>query len=481
MQNSYQNSGYRVADVAQEHTEIWQQGEQFGKMVLNYILSIPYEFGIMENILIPASFVSDEQKKIAKAIFDTYAEQGKFDLPTIAGKTNQSPLALHEIYSVQIDYDFESVCNLLAENYKRRTELEISMMIVYAATNGVDADDIRASIEAYRIESRAYDIGHETVNGARQLREWMLKRINGENTNGIAPAHEALKEFIPIYEGGDLVYIGGRAKMGKTNYVLCEALHKIRQSIPVGFFSLEMMTLQLYQRLAGMLSQIPITRNFPNGLADGELDIIGKTVDELEKMPLFVYDDIYDLIGICAKAHKMVKQDGVKMIIIDYVQLMKTSEFNGSREQQISLISRTIKLLAKRLNVPIFGLVQLSRQVEIRGGSKRPQMHDMRESGAFEMDGDFIIFPYRAEYYGILEDEEGNSLKGIVEIIIAGNRHGDTGICKLKTERGNVLVDLIDEWNFDDDSKQTQFPMQNQNNPMNNIITKRPDTDAIPF
>ncbi len=158
-------------------------------------------------------------------------------------------------------------------------------------------------------------------------------------------------------------------------------------------------------------------------------------VKALETAPLFIDDtpslSIFDLR---AKARRLASQHNIKMIIIDYLQLMTAggTQKGGNREQEISTISRNLKALAKELNVPVIALSQLSRAVETRGGSKRPILSDLRESGAIEQDADMVLFLYRPEYYGLTEDEEGNSTAGIAEVIIAKHRNGELATVPLK-------------------------------------------------
>jgi len=147
-------------------------------------------------------------------------------------------------------------------------------------------------------------------------------------------------------------------------------------------------------------------------------------------MPIYIEDTpAMSVIELRAAARRLKMKHNIGAVIVDYLQLMRGSEDRrGNREQEIAQISGGLKALAKELEVPVIALAQLSRAVEVRGGSKRPQMSDLRESGAIENDADIILFPYRPEYYQILEDEEGNSLKGVAELIIGKNRHGRSGI-----------------------------------------------------
>ena len=187
-----------------------------------------------------------------------------------------------------------------------------------------------------------------------------------------------------------------------------------------------------------------------------EWEQLNVKVKGLEKAPLYIDDtpslSIFDLR---AKARRLSSQHGIKLIIIDYLQLMTAggSQKGGNREQEISTISRNLKALAKELSVPVIALSQLSRAVETRGGSKRPLLSDLRESGAIEQDADMVIFLYRPEYYGFDQDEEGNSVKGVAEIIIAKHRNGALDTVKVRFVAENAKFENLDTFgggDFDD-------------------------------
>jgi Replicative DNA helicase len=197
-----------------------------------------------------------------------------------------------------------------------------------------------------------------------------------------------------------------------------------------------MASTQLVQRLISMESEIPASK-FRNGkLEDYEWEQLKATVERLNSVPIFIDDTpAINIFELRAKCRRLKMQHDIQMIVIDYLQLMtgaSDSSKGGNREQEIASISRALKSLAKELNVPVIALSQLSRAVEVRGGSKRPQLSDLRESGSIEQDADIVSFIYRPEYYQILEDEQGQSLKGIAEFIVAKHRHGALDTIRLK-------------------------------------------------
>lgn len=217
--------------------------------------------------------------------------------------------------------------------------------------------------------------------------------------------------------------------MGKTAYVLSMAKNiTVDYQIPVAVFSLEMSSVQLITRLIVGETGIKSDKIRKGQLTDAEWKQLYTKVKGLENAPLYIDDTpALNVFDLRAKCRRLVSQHGVKLIIIDYLQLMTTKESGGgNREQEISTISRSLKAIAKELNVPVIALSQLSRAVETRGGTKRPLLSDLRESGAIEQDADIVTFIYRPEYYKLdhWDDEEHTPCSGQAEFIIAKHRNG---------------------------------------------------------
>jgi replicative DNA helicase len=194
----------------------------------------------------------------------------------------------------------------------------------------------------------------------------------------------------------------------------------------VALFSLEMSSLQLVNRLISAETELGSDRIRSGKLQPFEWEQLERRVKNLVEAPIFIDDTpAVSVFELRAKCRRLKQQHNIDIIIIDYLQLMTCNiDSKGSREQEVSFISRNLKVIAKELNVPIIALSQLNRSVEVRSGTKRPQLSDLRESGAIEQDADIVLFIHRPEKYGFLEDEEGNSLRGIAEIIIAKHRNG---------------------------------------------------------
>lgn len=268
----------------------------------------------------------------------------------------------------------------------------------------------------------------ETTREAQK--EIMAAAANTEGITGV-PSFQNLDEVTAGYQNTDLVIIAARPAMGKTAFALSTAKSIcIDQNIPAAVFSLEMSAVQLTKRLISNVCEIP-----GNALLTGQLhrdgwDRFDKNVQRLLDAPLYIDDTASLTVGaFWAKAKRLVREKGVKIIFIDYLQLMHADGKRfGTRQEEVADISRSLKKIAKELNIPIVALSQLNRAPEAREGAenKRPKLADLRESGAIEQDADVVIFLHRPEYYGILQDSGGNSLVGKAEILIAKHRKGAT-------------------------------------------------------
>ena len=226
--------------------------------------------------------------------------------------------------------------------------------------------------------------------------------------------------------------IAGRPAMGKTSFALSLAKNiAVDYRQPIAFFSLEMNNVQLVQRLISNTCEIPGNKILNGQLTDDEWVRLDKRLRNLQGAPIYVDDTPgMSIFELRTKARRLVREKGVKVIMIDYLQLMNANGMRfGNRQEEVSTISRSLKSLAKELDIPVLALSQLSRNVESREGieGKRPQLSDLRESGAIEQDADMVLFVHRPEYYRIYNDEKGNDLRGKAQIIIAKHRKGATG------------------------------------------------------
>jgi replicative DNA helicase len=297
--------------------------------------------------------------------------------------------------------------------------------------------------------------------------------------SGIPSGFDKLDKLTSGWQPSDLVIVAARPGMGKTALTLSMARNiAVNSEIPVAFFSLEMSSVQLITRLISSETGLSSEKLRTGRLEKHEWEQLNVKVKALEKAPLFIDDtpslSIFDLR---AKARRLSSQHGIKLIIVDYLQLMTGggSQKGGNREQEISTISRNLKALAKELDVPVIALSQLSRAVETRGGSKRPILSDLRESGAIEQDADIVSFIYRPEYYKIDEwdDEERTPTQGQAEFIVAKHRNGGLDSIRLK-----FIGQLGKFDNLDDFDSPFEFQSKMNANEENPFTTKNlPDAD----
>jgi replicative DNA helicase len=258
----------------------------------------------------------------------------------------------------------------------------------------------------------------------------------GEGLSGLATGFADLDEITSGWQDSDLIIIAARPAMGKTAFVLSMAKRMVSDyGVPVALFSLEMSDVQLVNRLIINACEVPGEKIKNGRLSMEEWRRLLTGTGGLYGAPLYVDDTpALSVFELRSKARRLVREHGIKMIIIDYLQLMTASGAKfGSREQEVSSISRSLKGLAKELNIPVIALSQLNRAVEARqGDGKRPQLSDLRESGAIEQDADMVCFIHRPEYYKIYEDESGNDLRGVAELIIAKHRNGAVGDVRMR-------------------------------------------------
>lgn len=259
----------------------------------------------------------------------------------------------------------------------------------------------------------------------------MESASRSDGLSGLETGFHALDKMTSGWQKTDLIIIAARPAMGKTAFVLSMAKNMaVDYQIPVALFSLEMSNVQLVNRLISNVCEIDASKIKSGQLANYEWGQLDYKIKSLYDAPIFIDDTpSLSVFELRTKARRLVREHKVKVIIIDYLQLMNASGMSfGSRQEEVSTISRSLKALAKELDIPIIALSQLNRGVESRGGDgKRPVLSDLRESGAIEQDADMVCFIHRPEYYKQFEDEKGNDLRGLAEIIVAKHRNGAVG------------------------------------------------------
>ncbi len=430
-----------LTDINEQYGRIPPQSLDLEEAVLGAILlESGTEIEVLD-ILRPESFYKDQHQKIFQAIQDLSINHDAIDPLTVVDKLRKNK-TLDDVggayYISRLTQNVGSAAHLeyhskiIAQKYIQRELIRIATEIHNKAYDlSADVDDLLDFSEkelfnlAYgNIKNEARPI-NEILKEATDRIEELGKRADG--LSGVPSGFTSLDRVTMGWQPSDLVIIAARPSMGKTAFVLSMARNMtVDHQVPLVLFSLEMASVQLVNRLIISETELPGNKIKTGKLEDYEWIQLEEKIKNLDDAPMFLDDTpAITIFELRAKCRRLKMQHDIQMIIIDYLQLMSgTAEVRGNREQEVSQISRGLKALAKELNVPIIALSQLNRSVEMRSGDKRPQLSDLRESGAIEQDADIVIFIHRPEKFGMMEDEEGNSTKGLAEIIIAKHRNG---------------------------------------------------------
>jgi replicative DNA helicase len=417
------------------------------------------------DVLKPESFYKDNHQKIFKAVVELSTRLEPIDLLTVTEELRKTEI-LDEVggvvYLAQLTSKVGSAAHLeyhakiIAQKYIQRELIRVSTEIQNKAfDDSIDVDDLLDYSEMELFKVAEGNIKRETtpistlVNQALKHLEEAGKREDG--LSGVPCGFSELDRMTSGWQPSDLVIIAARPSMGKTAFVLSMARNMaVDHDVAVAFFSLEMASLQLVNRLIVSESGIPHEKIRNGKLTPQEWTQLTVKIGNLQNSKVYIDDTpALSIFELRAKCRRLKAQYDVGIIVIDYLQLMTgPTDSRGSREQEVSTISRSLKAIAKELNVPILALSQLNRSVETRGGNKRPQLSDLRESGAIEQDADMVLFIHRPEYYGFNEDEEGNSLIGLAEIIVAKHRNGAVGDIKLRFRKEQAKFTDLDDMEF---------------------------------
>jgi replicative DNA helicase len=291
-------------------------------------------------------------------------------------------------------------------------------------------------------EHRIFQVSQQRgMQGFTRIKELMwptMERIEalqrgGKTITGVASGFTDLDEMTSGFQPADLVIVAARPSMGKTAFVLNVAQYAaIETKTPVAIFSLEMSKESLVQRMLTAEARVDAQKLRKGMLRDDDFPRMARAAGILSSAPIWIDDAAgITLLEIRSKARRLKADSDIGMVVVDYLQLIQGPASSESRQQEISQISRSLKMLAKELGVPVIALSQLSRAPEQRAGDHRPQLSDLRESGAIEQDADLVMFIYRQEVYDGPVDKDGNSLEGRAEIIIGKQRNGPIGTANL--------------------------------------------------
>lgn len=405
-------------------------------------------------------FYKDAHKKIFTAISSLSLAHEPVDIYTVAEELKKTgsleevggPYYLSVLSSrvgaaAHVDYHVK----ILLQKYIQRELITISAEVQRDSfDDSIPVDDLLDNAQQKLFDLSEKNMKRETLPVQDVLKDTVAEiesnQDRADGLSGVPSGFTGIDKITLGWQESDLVIIAARPSMGKTAFVLTMARNMaVNHKIPVAFFSLEMSSKQLVKRL--LVSETGLSSEKIRGgkkLQDYELVQLHERIKDLASAPLYIDDtpsiSIYELRS---KARRLVRNAGVKLIIIDYLQLMTgPPELRGVREQEVSNISRSLKAIAKELSIPVIALSQLSRDVEKRGGNKIPQLSDLRESGAIEQDADIVMFIHRPEYYGT---ESETSVQGEAQIIIAKHRNGSTDTVPMRFRASEArFVDIND-------------------------------------
>ena len=437
-QNSQRRTTRKRNTTDNTYAHVQPQATEIERAVLGALMIDKDAYTVVCEMLYPESFYEPRNQKIYTAIRDLemkeqpvdiwtvteqLAKQG--DLEDVGGPAYVTELSSRVASSANIEYH----ARIIAQKFLARQLISYASFIeTKAFDETIDIDDLMQEAEGNM--KKDYTQIDPVIKTAIDVIQ--KSAANKDGLTGVPSGYYKLDDITSGWQPSDLVIIAGRPAMGKTSFALSMAKNIAAEyQVPMAFFSLEMSNTQLVNRLISNVCEIQGSKILNGQLRPDEWERLDKRVNNLLGAPLFIDDTPgLSVFELRTKARRLVREHGVKIIMIDYLQLMNANGMRfSSRQEEVSTISRSLKGLAKELDIPIIALSQLNRGVESREGleGKRPQLSDLRESGAIEQDADMVLFVHRPEYYHIYQDDNGRDLHGMAQIIIAKHRKGATG------------------------------------------------------
>ncbi|MBR1632114.1 MAG: replicative DNA helicase [Paludibacteraceae bacterium] len=424
------------------------------------------------------------------------------DLESVGGMPYIASLTTKVISAAHLEYHGR----IISQKYVERELIRIAGKISeHAFDETTDVDDQLQQAQAALFELNQHSQMRD-FNRIDSVVQEALERMRAagqkDGATGIRSGYIDLDNITSGWQRSDLIIIAARPAMGKTAFVLSMAKNiAVDSNVPVAIFSLEMSNVQLANRLIMNVCELDGSKLKSGQISQDDWKQIDTNIQRLSDAPIYIDDTpSLSVAELRSKSRRLVSEHGVQLIIIDYLQLMNASGMNvGSREQEVSTISRSLKALAKELDIPVIALSQLNRSVESRNNDgKRPQLSDLRESGAIEQDADMVCFIHRPEYYKMYDDGNGNSTIGKAEIIIAKHRNGAVDTVTLRFKGQYAKFANLDDADMAADGRmqqaikiqskinETPLPEYNDNLPMSGGMPyvgamPAPETDATPF
>jgi replicative DNA helicase len=444
-QNAPRRNTRRPQPVDNTYAHLQPQALEIERAVLGALLIDKDAYAVVCEMLYPESFYEPRNQMIYSAIRDLSMAERPVDVLTVTEQMAKNgtleeaggPAYIAEISSrVATSANVDYHARIIAQKFLARQLIQFAGSIeTKAFDETIDVDELMQEAEGSLFELSQKNMKKDytqidpvIVNALQAINK---AAANTGGLTGVPTGYHKLDEITSGWQSSDLIIIAGRPAMGKTSFALSMAKNIAADyKVPLAFFSLEMSNQQLVDRLISNVCEIPGSKILNGQLQPDEWDRLDKRITNLQGAPIYVDDTPgLSVFELRTKARRLVREHGVKIIMIDYLQLMNANGMRfSSRQEEVSTISRSLKGLAKELDIPILALSQLNRGVESREGleGKRPQLSDLRESGAIEQDADMVLFVHRPEYYHIYQDDSGRDLHGMAQIIIAKHRKGRT-------------------------------------------------------
>ena len=428
------------------YAHLQPQALEVERAVLGALMNDRDAYAVVCEILSPESFYEQRNQLIYSAIRDLSIAEKPVDVLTVTDELERQG-SLDKvggaIYIADLSNKVASSANIeyhariIAHKFLARQLISFASDIETKAFDGsMDIDDLMQDAEGslFELSRRNMKKDYTQIDPVISNAVEVIQKAaaNKDGLTGVPTGYHKLDNITSGWQASDLVIIAGRPAMGKTSFALSMAKNIAADyKVPMAFFSLEMSNVQLVNRLISNCCEIQGSKILNGQLKPDEWERLDKRLNNLIGSPLYVDDTPgLSVFELRTKARRLVRNHGAKIIMIDYLQLMNANGMRfSSRQEEVSTISRSLKQIAKELDIPILALSQLNRGVESREGleGKRPQLSDLRESGAIEQDADMVLFVHRPEYYHIYQDENGRDLHGMAQIIIAKHRKGATG------------------------------------------------------
>ncbi|NQW27874.1 MAG: replicative DNA helicase [Flammeovirgaceae bacterium] len=427
------------------------QAVDIEEVVLGALMLEQYALSSVIDILKSGSFYKEAHQHIYESIVQLFNNSEPVDIKTVVHqlrKNGKLELVGGAFYIAELTTRVNSAANIeyhariISEQSIKRELIRISSEVARDAYE--DTTDVFQLLD--RTEQSLFEVSESHIRkNYDKMSSLLTKAISQieerknrkDGLTGVPSGFTGLDRITAGWQPSDLIIIAARPGMGKTAFVVSAMRNAaLDHGQAVAIFSLEMSSVQLVNRLISAEAELESEKIKRGEMADYEWEQLLHKTSALSDAPIFIDDTPgLSILELRAKARRLAQQHDIKLLIIDYLQLMSgdsSKNASGNREQEIASISRALKGIAKELNIPVIALSQLSRAVETRGGDKKPQLSDLRESGSIEQDADMVMFLYRPEYYGITQGEDGAPLNGTAEVIIAKHRNGKLDSVQLK-------------------------------------------------